>query len=76
LQPAGGVLSGKKRKKHNSGVDPIKGGFMRAPKRGDNEPLTQMEQDAEKYGRKLAKKEAKKAGSQAYLPKKNVRKHR
>jgi hypothetical protein len=70
------VLSGKKRKKHNSGVDPIKGGFMRAPKRGDNEPLTEMEQKAEKCGRKLAKKEAKKGNSQSHVPKKNVRKHR
>ena len=76
LVNAGGVLSIKKRKKHNKGVDPIKGGFMKAPRRGDKEPLTEMEQDAEKLGKKLAKKQKKLAGSQSFVLKRNVRKKR
>ena len=71
------MLSGKKRRKQNKGVDPIKGGFVRAPKRGTgSEQLTEMEQKAEKYGKKVAKKEAKKARQLEYIPKRNVRKKR
>ena len=72
----GGVLSSKKRKKHNRGVDPIRGGFMKAPKRGHKEPLTEMEENAERVGKKLAKKQKKMEHSQSFVPKRNVRKKR
>ena len=62
--------------KHNRGVDPIKGGFMKAPRRGNKEPLTEMEEDAEKLGKKLAKKHRKNELSQSFVPKRNVRKKR
>ena len=74
--PVGGVLSTKKRKQHNRGVDPIKGGFMKAPKHGNKEPLTEMEENAEKLGKKLAKKNRKMEKSQGFVPKRNVRKKR
>lgn len=73
---AGGILSTKKRKKHNKGVDPIKGGFMKAPKRGDKEPLTEMEQKAEDLSRKIANKQRKAERGQNFVPKRNVRKKR
>lgn len=77
LPHAGGILSPQKRRKLKRAVDPIKGGFIKAPKRGSHsEPLTDMELKAEKYGAKLAKKERKKAGSTAFVPKRNVRKKR
>ena len=45
-------------------MDPLKTGFVRAPKRGGDvgEPLTEAEQAAEEEGRKLARKLAKKGG--------------
>ena len=70
-----GTLPVKKRRKLERGLDPLKGGFVRAPKRGDNEPLTAAEAAAEEAGRKAARKAAKKAGP-APLPKRNVRKKR
>ena len=61
-------------------MDPLKTGFVRAPKRGGDvgEPLTEAEQAAEEEGRKLARKLAKKGGAAAgkFMPKHNVRKHR
>ena len=76
LPCAGGVLSTTKRRKHNKSVDPIKGGFMKAPRRGDNEPLTEMEQKAEEIGKRMAKKQRKLDHSQSFVPKRNVRKKR
>lgn len=70
-----GTLPMKKRRKLERGLDPLKGGFVRAPKRGDSEPLTAAEAAAEEAGRKAARKAAKKAGP-APLPKRNVRKKR
>lgn len=49
---------------------------MKAPRRRNAEPLTEMEQEAEKLGKKLAKKQRKVGVSQAFTPKKNVRKRR
>lgn len=75
--PAGGVLSVKKRRKLKKGTDPIKGGFIKAPKRGDaGEELTEMEIKAEAYGKKVARKQAKEAKKLEYKPKRNVRKKR
>ena len=74
---AGGRLALSKQRKRNNGIDPIKGGFLSAPKRGDaSEPLTDMELKAEKYGKKLEKKERKKQGASSFVPKSNVRKKR
>lgn len=74
--PVGSAISKKKRKIHNRGVDPIKGGFLRAPKRGDKGgALTEMEIKAEKEGKKDAKKFAKSQGK-SFVPKRNVRKKR
>jgi hypothetical protein len=43
------VLPLKKRRKMNAGRDPLKGGFLRAPKRGDAmESLTEAEAAAAK----------------------------
>lgn len=59
------------------GKDPLKGGFVRAPKRGGDvgEPLTEMEQAAQEEGQKLARKLAKKQGKAGtFVPKRNVRK--
>ena len=49
---------------------------MKAPKRGDKQSLTEMEENAEKLGRKLAKKHKKMEHSQSFVPKRNVRKKR
>ena len=68
-------MSSKKRKIHNRGVDPIKGGFLKAPKRGGKDDLTTMELRAEKDGKKAAKKHAKSQGK-PFLLKRNVRKKR
>jgi hypothetical protein len=70
-----GALPALKRRKLERGVDPLKGGFVRAPKRGGNEPLTAAEAAADEAGRKAARKAAKKAGP-AMLLKRNVRKKR
>lgn len=59
------------------GKDPLKGTFVRAPKKGGDvgEPLTEMEQKAHEEGEKLAKKLAKKQGKAgSFVPKRNVRK--
>lgn len=56
-------------------MDPLKGGFVRAPKRSDNDLLTAAEAAAEEVARKAARKAAKKAGP-ATLLKRNVRKKR
>ena len=56
-------------------MDPLKGGFLRAPKRGGNEQLTEAEAAAQEVARKAARKAAKKAGP-AMLLKRNVRKKR
>ena len=59
-------------------MDPLKAGFVRAPRRGGDvgEPLTEAEQAAEEEGRRLARKLAKKGGAGKFAPKRNVRKHR
>ena len=69
-----GVLPYKKRRKMERGQDPLKAGFVRAPKRGGDigEPLTEMEAAAEKTRRKAARKQG---GSGAFTAKRNVRKH-
>ena len=49
-----GVLPFKKRRKLESGQDPLKGGFVRAPRRGDaSEPLTEAELAASKIKLKV-----------------------
>ena len=70
-----GALPALKRRKLERGADPLKGGFVRAPKRGGNEPLTAAEAAAEEAGRKAARKAARKAGP-ATLLKRNERKKR
>lgn len=72
-----GMLPLKKKRKMERGKDPLKGGFVRAPKRGADvgEPLTEMEQAAQEEGQKLARKLAKKQGKAGtFVPKRNVRK--
>jgi hypothetical protein len=77
-----GVLPRKKARKMERAMDPLKTGFVRAPKRGGDvgEPLTEAEKAAEEEGRKLARKLAKKGGGPGgagkFAPKRNVRKHR
>jgi len=44
-----GAMPYRKRRKQEAGMDPLKGGFVRAPRRGDaNEPLTPAEEAAAK----------------------------
>lgn len=76
------MLPRKKARKMERAMDPLKTGFVRAPKRGGDvgEPLTEAEQAAEEEGRKLARKLAKKGGGSSsgtgkFLPKRNVRKN-
>ncbi|BDA46069.1 ATP-dependent RNA helicase dbp9 [Coccomyxa sp. Obi] len=72
-----GALPQKKKRKMERGKDPLKGGFVRAPKRGGDigEPLTEMEKAAQEEGEKLARKLAKKQGKAGtFVPKRNVRK--
>ena len=76
------MLPRKRARKMERAMDPLKTGFVRAPKRGGDvgEPLTEAEQAAEEEGRKLARKLAKKGGPAGaggkFLPKRNVRKNR
>ncbi|KAK9906356.1 hypothetical protein WJX75_000482 [Coccomyxa subellipsoidea] len=70
-----GMLPLKKKRKMERGKDPLKGGFVRAPKRGGDvgEPLTEMEQAAQEEGQKLARKLAKKQGKAGtFVPKRNI----
>ena len=69
-----GALPLKQRLKSEKATDPLKGVFMRAPRKGGDigEPLTEMEATAQAEGAKLAKKLAKKQGG-AFVPKRNVR---
>ena len=69
-----GALPLKQRQKSEKTADPLKGVFMRAPRKGGDigEPLTEMEAKAQVEGAKLAKKLAKKQGG-AFVPKRNVR---
>ncbi len=72
-----GALPQSKKRKMERGKDPLKGGFVRAPKRGGDigEPLTEMEKAAQEEGEKLARKLAKKQGKAGtFVPKRNVRK--
>ena len=68
------MLPYKQRQKSDKAADPLKGVFMRAPKKGGDvgEPLTEMEAKAQEEGSSLAKKLAKKQGG-AFVAKRNVR---
>ena len=68
------MLPYKQRQKSDKAADPLKGVFMRAPKKGGDvgEPLTEMEAKAQEEGSRLAKKLAKKQGG-AFIAKRNVR---
>ena len=75
-QSGNGFLPLKKRKKTEKG-DPVKG-FVRAPKKGDNE-LTDMEKRAEVSAvkeRKKLIKSGKLPGESSFVPKRNVRKNK
>ena len=75
-QSGNGFLPLKKRKKTEKG-DPVKG-FLRAPKKGDNE-LTDMEKRAERAAEKERKKlikSGKLPGETSFVPKQNVRKNK
>jgi len=69
-----GALPYKQRQKSDKAADPLKGVFMRAPKKGGDvgEPLTEIESKAQVEGARLAKKLAKRQGG-AFVPKRNVR---
>ncbi|KAL4858273.1 DEAD-box ATP-dependent RNA helicase 16 [Chlorella vulgaris] len=71
-----GVLPARKRRK-TEGLDPVKGGFVRAPRKGGeaNEEPTELEKSAEQWGKKHRPKKVMGKGDQ-FKPKQNVRKGR